>query len=62
MLVGARALGMPEPVAAYLAMLYSVVRAGRAAGIAPYPETTTSQKPLTFEAFAEAVDWKEESK
>ncbi|MGC1298837.1 MAG: NAD(P)H-binding protein [Alloacidobacterium sp.] len=62
MLEGARALGTPEPGVAYLVMLYSIVRAGHAAGITPYPETITRQKPLTFEAFAEAVDWKEESK
>lgn len=62
MLEGARSQGMPEPVVAYLAMLYSVVHAGNAAGITPYPETITGQKPLTFEAFAEAEDWKEESK
>ena len=59
MLVGARSLGMPEPVVAYLGMLYAIVRAGYAAGIAPYPEFVGSRKPLTFEKFAELVaDWK----
>jgi uncharacterized protein YbjT (DUF2867 family) len=62
MLEGARAHGMRESVIAYLAMLYRVVRAGYAAGIAPYPETLTGKKPITFESFAESVDWNEETK
>jgi uncharacterized protein YbjT (DUF2867 family) len=62
MLEGARSHGMPEPAVAYLAMLYGVVRAGYAAGITPYPETLTGKKPLTFESFAEQVNWDEESK
>jgi uncharacterized protein YbjT (DUF2867 family) len=57
MLEGARSHGMPEPAVAYLAMLYGVVRAGYAAGITPYPETVTGKKPLSFENFAEQVDW-----
>jgi uncharacterized protein YbjT (DUF2867 family) len=60
MLLGARSLGMPEPVVAYLGMLYAIVRAGYAAGIASYPEFVGGRKPLTFESFAEQVaDWKE---
>jgi hypothetical protein len=43
-------------------MLYRVVCAGYAAGIAPYPETLTGKKPTTFESFAEIVDWNEETK
>jgi uncharacterized protein YbjT (DUF2867 family) len=58
MLEGARSHGTPEPAVAYLAMLYGVVRAGYAAGITPYPETVTGKKPLSFESFAEQVDWK----
>ena len=57
MLEGARSHGMPEPAVAYLAMLYGGVRAGHAAGITPYPETVTGKKPLSFESFAEQVDW-----
>lgn len=62
MLEGARSHGMQEPAVAYLAMLYGVVRAGHAAGITPYPETVTGKKPLSFESFAEQVNWKQESK
>lgn len=59
MLEGARSQGMPEPVVAYLGMLYAVVRAGHMADIAPYPESIIGHKPLTFELFAETVaDWK----
>ena len=57
MLEGARSHGMPESAVAYLAVLYGVVRAGHAAGITPYPETVAGKKPLSFESFAEQVDW-----
>jgi uncharacterized protein YbjT (DUF2867 family) len=61
MLEGARSQGMPEPIVVYLGMLYSVVRAGFAAGVAPYPDFVRGRKPLTFEGFADQVaDWKKE--
>ena len=43
MLEGARAQGMPEPIVAYLGMLYSVVRAGFAAGTSNDFETITAE-------------------
>jgi len=52
---GARAQGMPEPIVAYLAMLYSVVRAGFAAGVSDDFETITGRKPVAFEAFARSA-------
>lgn len=55
MLEGARAQGMPEPILAYLGTLYSVVRAGYAAGISHDVETITGRKPITFEAFARSA-------
>ncbi len=55
MLDGARAQGMPEPVVSYLGMLYSVVRAGLAAGVSKDFETITGRKPMTFEAFARSA-------
>jgi len=58
MLEGVLSHGMPEPANAYLAMLYGVVRAGYAVGITPYPETLAGKKLLSFESFAEQVDWK----
>lgn len=57
MLAGARGHGMPEPMVSYLAMLYGIVRAGYAAGIAPFPEDLTGRKPLSFRSFAEQVNW-----
>jgi uncharacterized protein YbjT (DUF2867 family) len=62
MLEGARSQGMPEPVVDYLGVLYSVVRAGYAAAIAPYPEFVSGRKPLTFESFAATMgDYREAS-
>ena len=55
MLDGARAQGMPEPIVAYLGMLYSVVRAGLSAGVPNDFETITGRKPMTFEAFARSA-------
>lgn len=55
MLEGARAQGMPEPIVAYLGMLYSVVRAGFAAGVSDDFEGITGRKPITFEAFARSA-------
>jgi uncharacterized protein YbjT (DUF2867 family) len=52
MLEGARAQGMPEPIVAYLAMLYAIVRAGFAAGISGDLEAITGKKPTSFGAFA----------
>ena len=46
-LEGARSHGVPEPMVAYLATLYSVVRAGHAAAIAPFPESLVGRKPIT---------------
>ena len=55
MLEGARAQGMPEPIVAYLGMLYSVVRAGFAAGTSNDFETVTGRKPVAFETFARSA-------
>lgn len=55
MLAGARSQGMPEPVVAYLGMLYAVVRAGFAAGISGDFKTVTGREPMTFETFAEVA-------
>jgi hypothetical protein len=55
MLDGARAQGMPEPIVAYLGMLYSVVRAGYAAGTSNDFETITGRKPVAFETFARSA-------
>ena len=52
---GARAQGMPEPIVAYLAMLYSVVRAGFAAGVSDDFETITYRKPVAFEALTRSA-------
>ena len=57
MLDGARSHGMPEPVTAYLGVLYSVVRAGHAAGIAAVPASLAGYQPRTFEAYAAQTDW-----
>jgi uncharacterized protein YbjT (DUF2867 family) len=61
MLQGARDNGMPESAVQYLAMLYSVVRAGYMAAITPDVETVTGHKPTSFAEFAkaEANCWKE---
>ena len=55
MLRGARAQGMPEPAIAYLAVLYSVVRQGLAAGVTGDVEAITGRKPMTFAEFARAT-------
>jgi uncharacterized protein YbjT (DUF2867 family) len=55
MLEGARSQGMPEPIVAYLGMLYSVVRAGYAAGVSDDFETITKRKPMTFQEFARSA-------
>lgn len=55
MLEGARAQGMPEPIVAYLGMLYSVVRGGFAAGVSGDFEAITGRKPIAFEAFARSA-------
>ena len=55
MLDGARAQGMPEPIVAYLGMLYSVVRAGYAAGTSNDFETITGRRPVAFETFARSA-------
>jgi len=54
---GAQSYGMPEPMVAYLGMLYGVVRAGHAAGIAPFPESLVGRQPTSFEAFAKQTNW-----
>jgi uncharacterized protein YbjT (DUF2867 family) len=54
MLGGLRALGMPEPAIAYLAVLYAVVRQGLAAGVTGDVEAVTGRKPVTFDEFARA--------
>lgn len=55
---GARSHDMPEPMIAYLEMLYRVVRAGHAAGIAAIPESLHGYKPRTFKTFAEQAAWR----
>ena len=55
MLAGARTQGMPEPAIAYLAVLYSVVRQGLAAGVTGDIEAITGRKPMTFTEFALAT-------
>jgi hypothetical protein len=57
MLDGARSHGMPEPVVAYMGVLYAVVRAGLAAGVSDDFHTITATKPMTFEAFARSATW-----
>jgi uncharacterized protein YbjT (DUF2867 family) len=57
MLDGARSHGMPEPVATYLGVLYSVVRAGHAAGVAPVPASLSGYRPRTFQVFAGQTEW-----
>jgi uncharacterized protein YbjT (DUF2867 family) len=60
MIAGLRAHGMPDSAISYLAVLYSVVRAGYAAGITSDVETITRRKPMDFKTFAElvATEWK----
>jgi uncharacterized protein YbjT (DUF2867 family) len=60
MTAGARAAGMPEPAAGYLAVLYGVVRAGYAAGVTSDVKTVTGKEPISFRTFAEqaAPAWK----
>lgn len=55
MLEGARVQGMPESIVAYLGMLYSVVRAGFAAGTSNDYEVVTGRKPVAFETFARSA-------
>lgn len=55
MLDGARAHGMPEPIVVYLGVLYGDVRAGNAAGVAPYPDFVGGRQPMTFESFAKSM-------
>jgi len=55
MLDGARAQGMPEPIVAYLGVLYSVVRAGFAAGVSNDFEAVTGRKSTTFRSFARSA-------
>ena len=59
MTAGLRAHGVPDSAIAYLARLYSVVRAGYAAGITSDVETITGQRPIDFKTFAElaAAEW-----
>ena len=61
MTAGLRANGMPDSAIACLAMLYSVVRAGYAAGITSDVETITGRKPLDFKTFAKLAgeEWNE---
>lgn len=59
MTAGLRAHGMPDSAIAYLAMLYSIVRAGYAAGVTSDVETITGRRPTDFKTFAElaAAEW-----
>ena len=58
---GARAAGVPEQAIGYLMVLYGVVRAGYAAGVAGEVERVLHRRPLTFREFAQrnAAVWKE---
>ncbi len=58
MVEGARAAGMPEPAVAYLKVLYSVVRAGYAAGITADLAAITGKPPIGFREFAKAARWR----
>jgi hypothetical protein len=49
MTAGIRAHGMPDSAISYLAMLYSVVRAGAAASITSDVETVIGRKPIDFQ-------------
>jgi uncharacterized protein YbjT (DUF2867 family) len=51
MLEGARSQGMPEPVVVYLGMLYSIVRAGFAAGISDDFRNDHRQKTYSLRDF-----------
>jgi uncharacterized protein YbjT (DUF2867 family) len=55
MLQGARDNGMPESAVQYLALLYSVVRAGYMAALTPDVEAVTGRKPTSFAEFAKAA-------
>ena len=55
MTAGLRAHGMPDSAVAYLATLYSVVRAGYAAGITSDVETITGRRPTDFKTFAQVA-------
>jgi uncharacterized protein YbjT (DUF2867 family) len=57
MLDGARSHGVPEPVVAYMGVLYAVVRAGLAAGVSDDFHTITASTPMTFERFAREATW-----
>lgn len=52
MLQGARDNGLPEPAVQYMAVLYSVVRAGFMAAVTDDVEEITGSKPVGFEVFA----------
>ena len=52
---GARSQGMPESKVAYLSRLYSLVRAGFAAGVSENFEKIMGGEPRSFEAFARSV-------
>ncbi|WP_321471650.1 SDR family oxidoreductase [uncultured Paludibaculum sp.] len=53
MVDGARAAGMPETAVRYLAVLYSVVRAGFSAGVTPDVAHVTGREPVSFRTFAQ---------
>jgi uncharacterized protein YbjT (DUF2867 family) len=60
MLQGARDNGMPEPAAQYMAVLYSVVRAGYMAVVTDVVEKVTGHKPVSFAEFVKdnSASWK----
>jgi uncharacterized protein YbjT (DUF2867 family) len=60
MTAGLRAHGMPDSAISYLAMLYSVVRAGAAASVTSDVETVIGRKPIDFKTVAGLVanEWK----
>ena len=54
MLQGARDNGMPEPAVQYMAVLYSVVRAGYMALVTDVVEKVAGHKPVSFAEFVKA--------
>jgi uncharacterized protein YbjT (DUF2867 family) len=60
MLQGARDNGMPEPAVQYMAVLYSVVRAGYMAVVTDVVEKVTGHKPVFFAKFVKdnSACWK----
>lgn len=60
MILGAIQSGLPESSARFMALLYSIVRKGWAAGVTDDVQQVTGRAPLSFEEFARlnAAVWK----